>query len=161
MPAGLNFAGHNMKNKIPEGFVPFPKMPGFLETTGPLYVNYTDTEARLGVLIEEKHVNIANICHGGMIMTLADMQLGIGAQAALKMRKFLPTMHMSGDFVAPTPLGAWLEGRTEVIKATRKSIFATCILTADGETVFSGSGIMKIPGDKSGQFADIMISDRG
>ncbi|WP_025897747.1 PaaI family thioesterase [Sneathiella glossodoripedis] len=150
-----------MTNKIPEGFVPFPEFPGFLETTGPLYVNYTDTEARLGILVEKKHVNIANICHGGMIMTLADMQLGIGAQAALKMRKFLPTMHMSGDFVAPTPLGAWLEGRTEVIKATRKSIFATCILKADGETVFSGSGIMKIPGDNGGQFADIMISDRG
>lgn len=149
-----------MNNKIPEGFVPFPKMPGFLETTGPLYVNYTDTEARLGILVEKKHVNIANICHGGMIMTLADMQLGIGSQAVLKMRKFLPTMHMSGDFVAPTPLGAWLEGSTQVTKATRKTIFATCTLTADGEIVFSGSGIMKIPGDSGGQFADIMISER-
>ncbi|WP_169567184.1 PaaI family thioesterase [Sneathiella limimaris] len=148
-----------MTENIPEGFKLFPKIPGFLETTGPLYVRYEKGAAELGLWVEEKHVNIANICHGGMLMTFADMQLGIGSQAAMGMRKFLPTMHMSCDFVAPTPLGAWLQGSTTVIKQTRKSVFATCILTADGETVFSASGIMKIPGDNGGQFSDIVLSD--
>lgn len=150
-----------MNENIPEGFEPFTRLPGFLELVGPLYVKYNDEGARLGMRVEDKHVNIANICHGGMIMTFADMQLGVGAQAAMQIRKFLPTVHMDGDFVAPTPLGAWLEGETKVIKMTRKTVFATCILTADGETVFSGSGIMKIPGDNGGQFSDIMISERG
>ncbi|OUR80722.1 hypothetical protein A9Q83_00315 [Alphaproteobacteria bacterium 46_93_T64] len=150
-----------MSVNIPSGFERFARLPGFLETTGPLYVKYDGDQAFLGIRVEEKHCNIANICHGGMIMTLADMQLGVGSQVQLKLRKFLPTVHMSGDFVAPSPLGVWLQGSTQVIKQTRKTLFATCILTADGETVFSGSGIMKIPSDNGGQFSDIILSERG
>jgi len=146
--------------EIPEGFEPFARLPGFLVTTGPLYVKYHDGQANLGLRVEEKHCNIAMICHGGMLMTFADMQLGVGSQVAQKLHKFLPTMHMSCDFVAPAPLGSWLEGTTTVIKQTRKSLFATCIVTADDETVFSASGIMKIPGD-SGQFSDIVFEPKG
>jgi len=149
-----------MPDMIPEGFERFGLVPGFLETVGPLYIRYDEGGASLGIRITKKHVNIADICHGGMIMTLADMQLAIGAQAILNIRKFLPTVHMSGDFVAPTPLGAWLQGRTQVIKQTRKTLFATCLLTADGETVLSGTGIMKIPGDTNSAFSDIKLPIR-
>nr|WP_240953389.1 PaaI family thioesterase [Sneathiella chinensis] len=118
-------------------------------------------KAILGLRVEERHCNIADICHGGMLMTFADMQLGVGSQFETKVGKFLPTVHMSCDFVAPAPLGCWLEGRTTVLKQTRKTIFATCLLTADGETVFSASGIMKIPGDGNGKFNDIVLPRRG
>ncbi len=148
-----------MSNPVPTGFELFDGIVGFVETTGPLYVKHENGQAYCGLRIEDRHCNIANICHGGMLMTFADMQLGIGSQVANKIGKFLPTVHMSCDFVAPAPNGAWLEGRTEVIKQTRKTVFATCILTADGENVFSASGIMKIPGD-SGQFKDIVLPRR-
>ncbi len=150
-----------MSQTVPEGFDLFAGIVGFVETTGPLYVKYDEGQAYCGLWIEDRHCNIANICHGGMLMTFADMQLGIGAQFANKIGKFLPTVHMSCDFVAPAPIGAWLEGRTEVIKQTRKTIFATCILTADGENVFSASGIMKIPGESGGKFSNIVFPDRG
>lgn len=150
-----------MSNEVPEGFKKFDIYMGFIGTTGPLYVKYEDEQAFCGLRIDEKHCNIAKICHGGMLMTFADMQLGIGSQVVTKVNRFLPTVHMSCDFVAPAPIGAWLEGRTEVIKQTRKTIFATCILTADGENVFSASGIMKIPGDSGGKFSDIVFPDRG
>ncbi|WP_169543387.1 PaaI family thioesterase [Sneathiella aquimaris] len=149
-----------METSVPEGFELFNGIVGFVETTGPLYVKYEGGQAYCGLRIQDKHCNIANICHGGMLMTFADMQLGIGSQVANKIGKFLPTVHMSCDFVSPAPNGAWLEGRTTVIKQTRKTIFATCILTADGENVFSGTGIMKIPGD-NGQFKDIVLPSRG
>jgi uncharacterized protein (TIGR00369 family) len=145
---------------IPEGFEPFTRLPGFLVTTGPLYVKYEQDQAHLGLRVEDKHCNIANICHGGMLMTFADMQLGVGAQYVQKLHRFLPTVHMSCDFVAPAPVGSWLEGTTLVVKQTRKTLFATCLLAVDGETVFSASGIMKIPGDK-GQFSDIVFKPRG
>ncbi|MEH6404891.1 MAG: PaaI family thioesterase [Sneathiella sp.] len=145
---------------IPDGFELFAGNVGFLETTGPLYVKFADGEAKLGLRIQDKHCNIANICHGGMLMTFADMQLGIGSQFANKIGKFLPTVHMSCDFVSPAPNGAWLEGTCLVVKQTRKTVFATCLLTADGETVFSGSGIMKIPSDTGGKFSDIVLPSR-
>jgi uncharacterized protein (TIGR00369 family) len=146
-----------MTNNIPEGFVEFNAGDGFLKTTGGLMIKRVDGVALLGLRVSEKHCNPANICHGGMLMTLADMQLAIGSQAAgEELHKFLPTVHMSCDFVAPTPIGSWLEGKTVVTKQTRKLVFANCVLTADGKTVFSASGILKIPSD-TGAFSDVML----
>jgi len=145
-----------MTNKAPEGFIEFPGKMGFIATTGTLMMKRVEGDAYLGLRIEDKHCNPANICHGGMLMTFADMQLGIGGQVITGVRKFLPTIQMSCDFVSPAPNGAWLEGRTQLVKQTRTLIFATCILTADGKAVFSGSGIMKIPSD-TGAYADISL----
>jgi hypothetical protein len=66
---------------------------------------------------------------------------------------------MSCDFVSPVSNGAWLEGRTELIKQTRNLLFATCILTADGKNAFSGSGIMKIPSNK-GSYSDVYLAQQ-
>ncbi|MAL79478.1 MAG: hypothetical protein CMN55_10250 [Sneathiella sp.] len=145
-----------MTKTIPEGFTEFPGAMGFIELCGPLLVKYEEGAAHLGLRVGDQHCNPANICHGGLLMTFADMQLGVGAQAASGMRVFLPTVHMSCDFVAPTPNGAWLEGRTQVTRRTRSMIFATCTLTADGETVFSASGIMKIPSG-NGTFSKVAL----
>lgn len=138
-----------MTNNVPEGFEKFAFSRGFVDLTGPLMVRKLENDAYLGLRIEDRHCNPAMICHGGMLMTFADMQLGVGGQAIAGIRKFLPTIQMSCDFVSPAPNGAWLEGRTQLVKQTRTLLFATCLLTADGKTVFSGSGIMKIPSDLS------------
>jgi uncharacterized protein (TIGR00369 family) len=148
-----------MTSNIPEGFIKFPGTMGFIETTGQLMIKQLEGDVYLGLRIEGKHCNPANICHGGMLMTFADMQLGVGAQALTGVRKFLPTVQMSCDFVSPVPNGAWLEGKTQLIKQTRSLIFATCILTADEKTVFSCSGIMKIPSD-TGTFADVSLPSK-
>jgi uncharacterized protein (TIGR00369 family) len=146
-----------MTTNAPEGFIEFPGKMGFIALTGPLMMKLFDGGANLGLRVEEKHCNPAGICHGGLLMTIADMQLGLGSQAALKMKQFLPTIQMNCDFVSPTPNGAWIEGTTEVTKRTRNMIFATCKLTADGKTVFSGSGIMKIPSEKDPNFGDVKL----
>lgn len=146
-----------MTMNVPEGFREFEGQMGFVELTGPLWIKKTEGDAYLGLRVEEKHCNIGGICHGGLLMYFADMQLGVGAQAASMMRKFLPTIQMSCDFVSPVANGAWLEGRTQLIKQTRNLLFATCILTADGKNAFSGSGIMKIPSD-NGSYSDVAIS---
>ncbi|MCR9214044.1 MAG: PaaI family thioesterase [Proteobacteria bacterium] len=143
-----------MTNNVPEGFEKFAFSRGFVDLTGPLMVKKLENDAYLGLRIEDRHCNPAMICHGGMLMTFADMQLGVGGQAIAGIRKFLPTIQMSCDFVSPAPNGAWLEGRTQLTKQTRTLLFATCILTADEKTVFSASGIMKIPSDK-GTYSDV------
>ncbi|TNE42015.1 MAG: PaaI family thioesterase [Alphaproteobacteria bacterium] len=135
-----------MTMDAPDGFKVFEGNMGFVELTGLLMVRRVEDNAFLGLRVEEKHCNIGGICHGGMLMTFADMQLGVGAHAIVDIgNKFTPTVQMSCDFVAPALKGQWLEGTTEVVRQTRSLLFATCQITADGATVFSGSGIMKIP----------------
>ncbi|WP_217807765.1 PaaI family thioesterase [Oceanibacterium hippocampi] len=130
---------------VPEGFVPFALYEGFLETVGPLFWSTEGGRGRMGIRIEKRHCNVAGICHGGMLMTIADMQLGMGTRVQAGIDKFLPTINMSCDFVRGAPLGSWVEGETDVIRTTRNLAFARCILRADGEEVFAGNGIMKIP----------------
>src|SRR6185437_6901924 len=79
----------------------------------------------LGFRVEERHCNPAKICHGGMLMTFADMQLPFGIRLqALSDPGFLPTVSLSAEFMAPAPLGSWVQGRTDVLKTTRNLAFA-------------------------------------
>ena len=52
-------------------------------------------------------------------------------------------MHTS-DFLAPSPLGAWVEGQAEVLRVTRNLVFAQGLITADGNPSMRFSGIMKL-----------------
>lgn len=136
-------------NAVPAGFIEFPFPPGehFLTLTGPLYIKRDDKKLVLGLRVENRHCNIANICHGGMLMTFADMQLGVGARFELEQESgFSPTINMTADFLSPAANGAWLEGRTDLLRATRNFLFCQCIVTANGAPVLRASGIMKLGG---------------
>jgi acyl-coenzyme A thioesterase PaaI-like protein len=52
---------------------------GFGELAGPIWRN---GDARFGIVVEAKHLNFANIVHGGMLMTLADQAMGMTALRA-------------------------------------------------------------------------------
>jgi acyl-coenzyme A thioesterase PaaI-like protein len=96
---------------------------------------------------EHFHCNIGGICHGGMLMTFADMQLGLGARFDSEDEfGFMPTVSMTADFLAPAPLGAWVEGRTDLLRSTRNFIFVQCIVTSNGAPAVRSSGIMKSGG---------------
>lgn len=137
---------------VPAGFIEFPfdADEHFLGLTGPLYVKRDDTKLVLGLRVEKRHCNIAGICHGGMLMTFADMQLGIGARFESEHGVgFSPTVSMTADFLSPAANGAWIEGRTDLLRSTRNFLFCQCIVTANGAPVMRASGIMKLGGAPS------------
>lgn len=139
-----------MADDIPEGFSPLNFFGiGFIDVNGPLYGKRDGKQFLLGFRVEERHCNPANICHGGMLMTFADMQLpfGIRLQADID-PGFLPTVHLSAEFLAPAPLGSWVEGRTDVLRTTRNLAFAQCLVTADSLPVLRASGIFKVASAK-------------
>lgn len=132
---------------IPDGYAALPLDFGFIGVIGPLYGRReADGRLRLGIRIEERHCNPMGMAHGGMLVTLADMQLpfGIRFQGEGLADNFLPTVNLSVDFLGPAKLGTWVEGETQVLRRTRNLAFAQCTLTADGETVLRASGIFKI-----------------
>jgi uncharacterized protein (TIGR00369 family) len=116
----------------------------FADVNGPLFARTVEGKLVIGFRVEARHCNPSGNCHGGMLMTFADMMLGMGSNFAAKLGRFLPTVNMTSDFLAPAPLGSWVEGSAEVLRVTRNLVFAQGLVTADGVPAMRASGIMKL-----------------
>ena len=132
--------------EVPEGFRAREFGGGFMAVNGPLYARRTDAGFQLGFRVEERHCNPMRICHGGMMATFCDMLLPITAHVVSKevALRFLPTINLQIDYLAASPLGAWVQGEAELLRATRSLVFMQGLVHADGVPVARVSGIFKI-----------------
>lgn len=105
----------------------------------------TREEFVLGFRVHQNMCNPAGGLHGGMMMTVADLVGTMGGGALVGLRKFLPTVSMTCDFVAPARLGDWVEGRPELVRQTRSLLFTNIYLTVGEEKILRASAIAKIP----------------
>jgi uncharacterized protein (TIGR00369 family) len=137
----------------PEGFLRIDFDRGaeatFNSHIGTLYARRGEKGTRdefvLGFRVHRHMCNPAGGLHGGMMMTVADLVGTMGGGTIVGLRKFLPTVSMTFDFVAPAKVGAWVEGRAEVVRQTRTLLFTDISLTVDGERFLRASQIAKIP----------------
>jgi uncharacterized protein (TIGR00369 family) len=131
---------------IPPGFKLIPTIGNhFVEANGPLYGRRDADRLVLGIRVEERHCNPGSACHGGMLALLGDLLLIIGSNVQAKLSRYLLTVSLNCDFIAPAPLGSWLEGRCEVLKVTRALVFAQGLLTVEGQPVMRTNGTFRIP----------------
>ena len=131
---------------IPAGFAALPVMGDFIAVNGPLYLRHEGDLVLVGFRVEQRHTNPMGICHGGMMASFCDMLLPLSVhrkRADVGLR-FLPTINLQIDYLAPAPLGAWVQGEAEVLRVTRSLVFAQAVVTADAEPVARVSGIFKI-----------------
>jgi len=133
------------RSRIPAGFQAAAIGGAFLAHNGPLYARLDGERFQLGLRIEQQHTNPLGICHGGMLATFADMLLPcvILYEPGFE-RRFLPTISLQVDFLAPAALGAWVQGQGEVLRRTRSMVFAQGLVTADGVPALRVSGIFKL-----------------
>ena len=131
---------------VPAGFRALRTMGDFIAANGPLYVRSQGASIQLGFRVEARHTNPMRICHGGMMASFCDMLLPISIHRKSKEIgfRFLPTINLQIDYLAPAPLGAWVEGEADLLKATRSLVFAQGLVTADGTPCARVSGIFKI-----------------
>ena len=131
---------------IPEGFQARRFGEGFIAVNGPLYARRNEAGFQLGFRVEERHCNPMGICHGGMMATFCDMLLPMTIHRKSKEvgLRFLPTISLQVDYLAPAELGAWVEGEADVLRTTRTLVFAQGLVTADGKPCARVSGIFKI-----------------
>lgn len=132
---------------VPAGFVPVPAGGPYIEHNGPLYVRQGEGVAlAFGFRVGPRHVNPMNNLHGGMMATFCDMLLPLTAhrKSAEVADRFLPTISLQIDYLAPAPLGAWVQGEAEPLRITRSLVFAQGLVTADGVPCARVSGVFKI-----------------
>ena len=109
---------------IPAEFTALRLRPNpYIDACGPLYGRREGEQLVLGLRIERRHCNPGGSCHGGMLATLADMLLVLGAGAQTGAMRYMVTVNLSCDFIGPAPEGAWLEGRLQVLRARRSLVF--------------------------------------
>jgi uncharacterized protein (TIGR00369 family) len=130
---------------IPDGFKPLPIGGEFMAVNGPLYVRRVEGRAQMGFRVLARHTNPMNICHGGMLASFGDMLLPVCIHRQSEIgNRFLPTISLQIDYLAPAPLGAWVQGEADVLRVTRTMVFAQGLVQADGTPVMRVSGIFKI-----------------
>ena len=123
--------------------------PTFNSHIGNLYMKRgakgTRDEFVLGFRVRQNMCNPAGGLHGGMMMTVADLVGGMGGSRLAGIKKFMPTVSMTFDFVAPARVGDWVEGRAELVRATRSLLFTHIYLTVGETKILRASAICKIP----------------
>lgn len=134
-------------DRAPEGYQPLLLAgDGFIGRNGPVYVDRSGAEPIFGFRVGERHCNPMGICHGGWIASVMDMVLPLTARFTIPDLgdHFLMTVNIAVDYLGGAPLGAWVEGRGQILKRTRRMVFTQGLLSVDGVPTARGNGIFKI-----------------
>jgi uncharacterized protein (TIGR00369 family) len=134
------------RGELPAGFQALSIGGDFIGINGPLYQRRAGDRVQLGFRVEKRHTNPLGICHGGMMASFCDMLLPFCAhRQSVEVRdRFLPTISLQVDYLAPAPLGAWVQGEADVLRVTGSLVFAQGLVSVDGVTAARVSGILKI-----------------
>ncbi len=138
----------DLNNAAPPGFAPLPVSGAFLAINGPILYRRDDTGFVFGFRVEAHHANLIGTCHGGWLSAVADMTLVVGARMAAGLEASAAlTVSLSLDYFGSAQVGQWVECRPELVKRTRKLLFAETVLTVDGQPIVRASGIFRIGPD--------------
>ncbi len=106
---------------VPTGFVLLPPGLGFTDAIAPCYRKVDGNKVAMGLRVEQLHCNMMGVCHGGVLMTLADIAAASGVNIVCGKKAGSPTLNLSLDFISAGRLGQWLEA--EITHTTVKRLF--------------------------------------
>ena len=139
----------------PPGFrlLPVYEKPVFNNLVGPLWAMPEGADGILyGFRVDMHHCNPQEVAHGGLLASFADIVLTGGTNYVARLSRFVVTVSLATDFLAPAPLGAWVQTRPEVLRVGRSTAFSQCLVTADGKPVLRCSGTFHVGGEKDVKF---------
>ncbi|MGN6515133.1 MAG: PaaI family thioesterase [Rhizomicrobium sp.] len=117
----------------------------FENFVGPLYETGEGIARRYAFVVDERHVNMRGVIHGGMLMTLADMTLGQAAWDACDHANCV-TLNMQSQFIRGARLGEIVEVQPFLTRRTRAILFIRGDFTVAGEIIFSCASLWKLIG---------------
>ena len=132
---------------IPPGYSLLNWSRGFGRQIGPLYERYDDHGVcTLAFRVEEHHTNGMANCHGGMLMSFADMAWG----RVISVRKshFWVTVRLTCDFLSAAKLGDWVEGEAELIAEEDDVYTVRGRIWAGDRLLMTGTGVFKVVGPR-------------
>ena len=128
---------------IPSDFEPLVRESPYSDLTGPFHVAGPDgTGLRLGLRIEEKHLNNLGVAHGGILMTLADNAVGVAVDRTLGEKTPVVTVSLSNEFLNSAGLGDWVVAEARILKQGGRLIFVDCLLSVEDRPILHASAVM-------------------
>ncbi|KZX60142.1 thioesterase [Halioglobus sp. HI00S01] len=121
--------------QVPEGFELLPEGLGFTDNLQPCYRRLRGDDLAFGLIVASQHANSLGICHGGALMTLADIAAASSANLARGKIAGAPTVNLTMDFIGAAKQGQWIQTTSEGVTLKRRFGFSHGI-------IFSSRGIV-------------------
>jgi uncharacterized protein (TIGR00369 family) len=127
----------------PPGFAPLSFGGAYFLALGAVYQRpLPDGSLLLLLRVNESHLNVQGVAHGGMLATFADGALGVNISRARGKRVAQVTVSLTADFLSSARLGDWLSARVVVNRVGKSMAFANCDLFA-GEQPEGGRHVLR------------------
>jgi uncharacterized protein (TIGR00369 family) len=132
-------------DSIPPGFERLPQGLGFTDSLQPVYRRISGDRVFFGLYIAAHHSNSLGICHGGVLMSLADIAAASGVNLVLGRLSGNPTINLAVDFVNAARQGEWIEARPEHVNVKRRFGFCSGAIYAGERMIARFNGTFYLP----------------
>lgn len=113
------------EESVPTGFEQLPRGLGYTDSLWPTYRRVEGEQASFGLVVQPQHSNTMGICHGGVLMTLADITAATGVNMARGVLAGSPTVHLSIDYISSAKQGEWIQAKAEQVSIKRRFGFCS------------------------------------
>lgn len=127
---------------IPPGYAPLNWPSGFGRQIGPIYERAVGSGFSRAFQVAEHHANAFGHCHGGMLMSFAD--IAFGHAVTLARGPNWVTVRLMTDFISAARLGDWVEGLGEVTGEDGDLITVRGRIWCGERTIMTGAGVFKM-----------------
>ena len=117
-----------------EQIIEFCHSNTIIDTLGVDVVPLDGNDVRLELTIEERHTNFCDICHGGVLTTMADTAMGIICN---ELNKSVVTMNLSIDFLHPVRLNTRIIAIPKIIHDGRQTMVCECDMADDSGKLYA------------------------
>ena len=131
---------------VPEGYEPLVHGGPYFRALGAIYGRPAPDEGLVVALrVDDAHLNMQGLTHGGMLTTLADGALGItiglAQLRARGRRQAQVTVSLNADFLSSAKVGDWLEAHVAITRMGQRMAFANCDLRVAGKQVLRANAV--------------------
>ena len=131
---------------VPEGYEPLVHGGPYFRALGAIYGRPAPDEGLVVALrVDDAHLNMQGLTHGGMLTTLADGALGItiglAQLRARGRRQAQVTVSLNADFLSSAKVGDWLEAQVSITRMGQRMAFANCDLRVGSKQVLRANAV--------------------
>jgi uncharacterized protein (TIGR00369 family) len=112
------------------------------DAIGPFFFRMEGEHPRSAFRAGPQHCNAHGTVHGGILMTLADYTLCLGANGGEQ--QYVATVSCNNEFIAPARQGDLILGQGEVMRRGKSLVFVRCDLRVEEQIILSSSAVIKL-----------------